>query len=174
MITKLLPVLLAVIGIAGGAGAGYVLRPAPAPEAGATAADGHASGKPPASAHGGARGDGHGSTAAPGEESEFVKLDHQFVVPVLSNGRVISMVAMSLTLDLEPGIRNAVIARQPLLRDRFLRVLMDHANTGGFDGTFTSNGALGALKSALIDAGNTAIGSGVKDVLILDVARQEV
>ncbi len=170
MIRKLLPVLLAVAGLAGGAGAGYVLRPAPAPDAAEATADGHASQTAAAHPREGDHGDGHGDAG----ESEFVKLDHQFVIPVLANGRVTSMVAMSLTLDLEPGSRGAVTARQPLLRDRFLRVLMDHANTGGFDGTFTSNGALGALKTALMEAGNAALGGGVRDVLILDVARQEV
>lgn len=170
MMKTILPLLLAIVGVAGGAGAGFFLRPAASPPAAGEEAQ---EGETAAAKDDHGDKDDHGGAATPGDAT-YLKLDQQFVVPVLEDGRVSSMVALSLTLDIDESQATAAIQRQPLMRDRFLRVLMDHANSGGFDGTFTSNGALGKLKTALVDAGNAAVGGGIKDVLILDVARQDV
>ena len=68
---------------------------------------------------------------------EYVKLNNQFVVPVVEDGRVAAMVVLSLSLEVEAGNTEAVYQREPKLRDAFLQVLFDHANVGGFCGSFT-------------------------------------
>lgn len=56
----------------------------------------------------------------------------------------------------------------------FLRVLFDHANAGGFRGTFTDGSTLVALRRALLEAARSAMGAeGVLDVLITDIVRQD-
>lgn len=167
MIAKLLPVVLLALGAGAGVGAGVALRPAPAavPDGGGAdvaATDG-------AEDHESGDGGGHGK----GEEI-FVDLDQQFVVPVLEDGRVNSMVVMSLTLDVTAEAEELAQTRRPRLRDSFLRVMLDHANTGGFDGTFTSNGAMDRLRGALKDVGRRELGPGLREVLILDFNRQDV
>ena len=39
---------------------------------------------------------------------------------------------------------------KPRLRDSFLKVMFRHANSGGFDGSFTSGRKMDDLKSALL------------------------
>lgn len=201
--TRLLPVLFALIGAAAGGAAGYLLRPAPAaPEQGAAAAGPHpagahaaadaapgdtaaAHGETPDAAtpaatgdHGGgaaaaegpaAQGDGH----AAGEVPDYVKLPNQFVVPVVEDGRVAALVILSLSLEVEPGASEAVFAREPRLRDGFLQVLFDHANAGGFRGTFTDGANLVLLRGALREAAAKVLGGQVRDVLISDIVRQD-
>ncbi len=162
MLTKLIPVLLAAAGLSGGLGAGIMLRPTGA-EGPQAAAEAHAADQ------GGGYGGDHG-----GGEAAFVRLNQQFVVPVLDQGRVSSLVALSLTLNVVPGSADTALEAEPLLRDRFLRVLLDHANSGGFDGAFTSNGAMDKLKALLIEAGNATLGDVVRDVLVLSISRQDV
>ena len=161
MIRKLLPIILALLGLGGGVGAGMVLRPAPAVEEPVPTDGSEAPVEKPAA---------EGEEVAP---PEYVKLNNQFVVPVLENGRVMSMVIMSLNLEVSPGTNEQVYAREPKLRDAFLQVMFDHANSGGFGGSFTDGSNLILLRKALLEAAQSAIGPIVTDVLISDIVRQD-
>ncbi len=162
MISKLLPVLLALIGLGVGGGAGLFLRPAPAVDASAETADPHTA-APNAST-----GEANAETAP-----EYVKLSNQFVIPVLEGGRVSSMVIMAVSLEVAHGTSDAVYAREPKLRDALLQVLFDHANAGGFKGEFTDGANMILLRKALLEAAQSSIGDSVTDVLINDIARQD-
>lgn len=165
MIRKLIPVLLALIGLGIGTGAGLFLRPAPEePAAESEATDAHAE-KPAAEAH--------GEEADPEALPEYVKMNNQFVVPVMDGGKVASMVILSLSLEVETGTSEQVYAREPKLRDGFLQVLFDHANAGGFQGSFTDGSNLVLLRKALMESASGILGAVVKDVLISDIARQD-
>ena len=155
MIKKLFPLILALVGLGIGVGAGIFLRPAtdPAAEAAAAAA--------------------HSAKADPESAPEYVKLNNQFVVPVLQDGRVESMVILSLSLEVKPNSSEEVYSKEPKLRDVFLQVLFDHANAGGFRGSFTDGANLILLRRALHEAGVSVLGEILTDVLIVDIARQD-
>lgn len=152
---KLLPLLLALAGLGAGLGAGVLLRPAPeeAPAEAEAAAD-HAPSE---------------DAAAP----DYVKLNNQFIVPIVEGGRVASMVMLSLSLEVAAGRSEEIYAREPKLRDAFLQVLFDHANTGGFRGSFTDGSNLVLLRQALKEKAVSVAGGIVTDVLITDIARQD-
>lgn len=171
--------LLALAGLGGGVGAGLFLRPAA--EAGDHAAAdeaGHAA-EPPATedAHGdSAAKKGHGSVD-PSDHAEggpeYVKMNNQFVVPVVEDGRVDALVVLSLSLEVASGNTEAVYLREPKLRDAFLQVMFDHANVGGFSGSFTDGSNLIVLRTSLKEAAAMILGTTVRDVLITDIARQD-
>ena len=174
MIRKLIPVLLALFGLGAGVGAGFALRPA----GDAPPAEGH--GEEAAAAAHAPEGHGAEAPAAAGHDAgaeegapEYVKLNNQFVVPVLEGGRVVSMVILSLNLEVGTGQSEAIYAREPKLRDAFLQVLFDHANAGGFRGSFTDGSNLVILRRALLEKARTVAGEAVLDVLISDIARQD-
>lgn len=152
MKTLVLPLILLLAGVGGGAAAGFLLRPVPEedPDAAATAAD-----------------------DVEEEPPEYVRLSNQFVIPVLEDGSVTSLVILSLGLEVEPGATNTVFAHEPKLRDVFLQVLFSHANTGGFRGSFTDAANLIPLRSALSEAASGVLPDIVRDVLINDIARQD-
>ena len=172
MLGKLLPVLIALIGLGGGVGAGLFLRPAAeaADHAAETTSD-------PASAE--PSGDEHAAKGAEGDAAEaeggpeYVKMNNQFVIPVVKEGRVASMVVLSLSLEVAPGNTETVYQREPKLRDVFLQVLFDHANIGGFSGSFTDGSNLVVLRNSLKEAAALVLGTVVSDVLITDIARQD-
>jgi hypothetical protein len=173
MLRKLFPLLLALVGLGGGVAAGLVLRPT------AEAKDSMVEGADTTGA--GAQGDAAAEDAAasglaeePEEGApEYVKMNNQFVVPVVEEGRVAAMVVLSLSLEVDPGNTEAVYQREPKLRDVFLQVLFDHANTGGFSGSFTDGSNLVVLRTSLKEAAALVLGSAVNDVLITDIARQD-
>lgn len=106
-------------------------------------------------------------------EPVFAELSNQFVVPVVRDGSVRALVVMSITLEVAEGQTEAVFAVEPRLRDAFLQVLFDHANTGGFDDNFTQAERMTLLRQGLRETASRILGSAVRDVLIVDIVRQE-
>ncbi len=162
---KLVPIILVIVGTAVGTGAGLFLAPAkekaecaedPCAE---TAETGH-------------------DTKDEGDENEasreYIRMKNQFVVPVVRDEIIRSLVVLSLSLETEPGSSDTIHEREPKLRDSFLRVLFDHAHIGGFDGQFTESGRLSLLRVALLESAQAVIGPDITDILITDIVRQEM
>lgn len=172
----LVPLAIAVLGLGAGMGAGLVLKPPP--------------GETPETAAADCTDDGHGGCAEAAADpfraakepevkiegaAHYVPMEKPFVVPVFEGERVISMVVLSISVETAEKSAPAVEALEPRLRDRFLKAMFRHANTGGFDGSFTTGRKMEDLKSALVNAAREVMGDApVGDVLITDVARQDV
>ncbi len=80
---------------------------------------------------------------------------------------------LSLSLEVTTAMTEQVYAREPRLRDGFLRVLFDHANAGGFGGAFTQSNNMEILRGALLEVARKSLGAAVSDVLIIDIVRQD-
>lgn len=116
------------------------------------------------------------ATAEPQEtqEFEYLKLNNQFLVPLVRDNALTGMIALTMSLELTPGHMDVVYAQEPKIRDAFLQVLFDHANMGGFVGQFTKSSNLESLKRQLFDVGRKISGDIVQGVLITDIARQDL
>ena len=182
---KLLPIILLLMGGGGGVAAGYFLRPAPAepdmeiaaacegedcPEE--TVAEAPPDGEAAASEGEAAAPEGEEGAPESGTGPEYVALQRQMIVPIVSEDQVISLVVMSLSIEVEAGFSNDVYDREPKLRDAFLQVLFRHANTGGFSGDFTSGEKMADLRRALNSAAAQVLGPVAIQVLVTDILRQ--
>lgn len=156
MLKKLLPVLLLLIGTGAGIGAGIMLSPP------ATSGEPQAEEKPEEAVE-----------EADTSDSEFSKFGKQFVVPIMKDDKVQSIIVLGLSLEIAPGTGDRVSAREPKLRDLFLRVMFDHASMGGFRGSFTQPETLDILRNALRETAQKEMGPDVRDVLITDIGRQD-
>ncbi len=165
---RILALLLALGGLGAGVGAGLMLRPEPEPPAETEEAACDSADKPEAA------GEDVQEKAPEGEVGfEYVKLNNQFVVPVVDEEKVKALVVLSLSLEVVAGARETIYQREPKLRDAFLQVLFDHANAGGFDGAFTNGRNMTLLRDALREVARKTLGATVRDVLIVDVVRQD-
>lgn len=170
--------ILPLAAFAGGAVTGKFMTPPavleqPEPLGGEAAASaGSAQGEthtPEASApSSGAGASGHGN-----EETEFVKLNNQFIVPIVEKGNVAALVVMSLSIEAKLGNLELIYEREPKLRDGFLQILFDHANIGGFAGQFTEARNMKALRGALTDVARKIIGDAATGVLITEIIRKD-
>lgn len=165
----IIPLILLLAGVGGGVGAGLMLT--------APAEDEMMAENP--------CGDGHSVAQAPSEmeaeptpvaleNREYARMNNQFVVPVVSNERVSSLIVMSLSIEVDTGGKEAVFAHEPRLRDAFLQVMFDHSNIGGFDGAFTESSNMRLLRQGLKDAADDIMQGHISDVLIVDIVRQDV
>lgn len=173
----LLPLILLIIGIGSGVGAGLFLLPAHAPAAPEIASNGSCGDVP---------NDPHATSIAVVTEAvaldengapitnEYAKLNNQFVVPIVKDGLVSGMVVLALSIEVPPGKKEDIFLAEPKLRDSFLQAMFDHANIGGFSGNFTSTQNLRPLREDLMRRAK-AIAPGIaQDVLIIDIVRQDV
>ena len=138
-------------------------------EHGKTASGSHGGG------HGGSHGGGHGGEGAgSGDPSAtgWFQFPQQFFVPVLHSGRLDSTMVLTLSAEMPAGAAEKVYAHELKLRDALLRQLLIHANTGGFDGNFTSEGQLRGLRGDLT-ATMQAVVPEITGTLIGDITRQE-
>jgi flagellar basal body-associated protein FliL len=168
----LLPVILAVLGLVGGAAAGWLLKPPPPPP---PCLDAEGKGQaqelcaPPVDEAKLAEPE----PTPPAEAAEYVRLERPFVVPVMRDERIVSLVVASLSIEMPPGAAAEVTAREPRLRDSLLRALFDHAYGGGFTGDFTAAHVMRDLRRGLLVAARSVLGQQVRDVLVVDIMRQD-
>ena len=173
---KILPIILALIGTGAGVGAGIFLAPEPTPshtETSSEATGDEGDAEHPAEAH---TADDHapdGDDHDEGATKAFIKLSNQFVIPVVEDDRIRSLVVIALSLEVPTALTEDVYAREPKLRDVFLRAMFDHANIGGFEGNFTESQRLAILRRALLESARSVMGKDVSDVLITEIARQD-
>lgn len=146
---KILPLLLVLLLGAGGAAAGYYLRPAPDPEAAEEAVP-----------------------EEPEEVDSATTLRDGFIVPVLREGRVWSHVVLRLGVSSDFVPEEEIATLEPLLRDGLNEALFLHGNLGGFDGDFTDPTAMARLRARLDDVLRDRLEDETAKVLIVSMARQ--
>ena len=190
---KLMPVVIALLGLGAGIGAGMALKPAPEPEEVAAACPPparrrRARRRRPGARRGGRRPRGgrplrraadpfaaaadHGPTLE--GELAYVPMEKPFVVPIFEDEKVVAMVVVSLSVETEAEAAPKIEGLKPRLRDSFLKVMFRHANSGGFDGSFTGGRKMEDLKSALRAAAQEVLHEKpVGEVLITEIARQD-
>lgn len=164
MLGKLLPLIIGLAGTGAGVGTGMLLLESP----NTTPPGSH---EQPGPGGEETRSDGHGGVAV---GNAYVKFANQFVVPIVEQDKVVSLVVLTLSLEVAPGTGEEVYAKEPKLRDGFLQVLFDHANMGGFGVSITDPEMLNVLRASLRDVAKNSVGDAVKQVLILDIVRQDV
>lgn len=151
---KLIPVFLVLLGLGAGVGAGLFLRPPPA-EPDEEQAE---------------------KTTAPVTADiaglELYEFPSQFMVPLVVDGRIAHTVVLRVALEFTGTEMPFIESNAPRLRDALLQVMFDHANAGGFQGTFTDNATLTHLRRALLEAAQKLLGADVaRGVLITELLR---
>jgi flagellar protein FliL len=151
---RLLPLLLGLLGLAAGVGAGLLLRPAPPAAEAEAMAEAQAPAPRPT-------------------DTTVLRMPNPFLVPLIGEGRVRAMVVVSVALELLPGHTIDLQRDEARLRALFLQLIFDYANLGGFDGVFTSGEQLLTLRRTLREAAQAEFGPMIHDILLIDLLRQD-
>lgn len=161
---KLLPILIALLGLGGGVAAGTILKPAEAVLTEADMSDG---------AHGAdaaAGDDGHG--AVDDDNIVYVGLDKPFFVPVMRHGRTNTLVRLDIHLEVPEDLEEDVKKHDPKLRDAFLRTVMNFSHEGGFSRVHGGEGFT-ILRDDLLLSARQILGPSVKTVLIGEILARD-
>lgn len=172
MLKKLIPILLILVFGGAGVAAGLILKP----DQTVDLEDGNPCGEDP-----NAKPSEPESAASTADDAaaidptafEYVKLNNQFIIPVIEGDLVRSMAIVALSLEVQTGTKEQVFLVEPKLRDVFLQALFDHASLGGFDGDFATTENLLRIRKSLKANAVSVLGTIVNDVLVTDIARQD-
>lgn len=182
----ILPILLALIGVAGGGYVGYILKPEPVVSEADAESDAHgpqaeedAHGAHAVAAHGPEMNERKGKTAGQPKlpqkatDSAYVPIERKLIVPIRrANGRK-AFVALDATLEVDPHQVDWVKSHEPKTVDAFLRVLIAFAATGAFDDHAETAMALDDLNAALETTAHAVLGDAVRAVLIANLITQD-
>ncbi len=130
--------------------------------------------KESASGHGETKG-GHGSGgASDSNDSNYMKFSRQFIIPVIRQNGVGSLVALDINLELSASANENVYLQEPKLRDAILSSLLRLSNEGAFNKHLLQPDNMEDIRAALFASAQSILGDDVTGVLILNFARQDL
>lgn len=107
------------------------------------------------------------------DDFEFLKFKRQFVVPVVGEDRIEALVLLNIGISLSGDVKEELFRYEPKFRDAFMRELLSMSNAGYFNNELTDPQTYEVLRETLLRAAKDIEKDGVKDILILDFARQD-
>jgi flagellar basal body-associated protein FliL len=177
--------------IAGGVG-GHFLRSAPAKPAGAAEAHSAESGgsghgeeksdshakpeKEKKDSHGKEKKDkgGHGGEASSSSAVVYYKFTREFVVPIIRENHVESLIILNLNLEADAEISQKLFEMEPKLRDNIMTTLITISNDGHTFESITDVESYESVRSMILANLKSVVSTGIHNVLIMDMAKQDV
>ncbi len=168
--------------IAGGVG-GHFLKSG---QAGAPEANEHAATSEAASAEDGhgsdhsakpKKGDSHSTDkkASPdGAGGYYFKFTREFIVPIMEGDRVKSLVILNINLETDPSKAQTLFSMEPKLRDNIMTTLIGLSNDGVTFESLTNVESYETIRSTILMNLKSVVATGIENVLILDMARQDL
>lgn len=112
--------------------------------------------------------------AAPPEDVVFYSFSREFVVPILRDSRVESLVILNINLETDPDISQELFALEPKLRDNIMTTLIKLSNDGNTFDTITDVDSYESIRAMILMNLQNVVPSGIHNVLILDMAKQNL
>ena len=148
-----------------------------AAEAKSDSGDSHGGGheKKEAKKKSGGHGGGHGSdSGSASSDVIYYKFSREFVVPLMSNGRVKSLVILNINLEADSDVSDKLFAMEPKLRDNIMATLIALSNDGVTLEEVTDVNSYETIRTMILLNLEKVMSSGIRNVLILDMAKQDL
>jgi hypothetical protein len=114
-----------------------------------------------------------GDSKSEGGEVRYQKFKRQFVIPVMGDKKIKSLVIMNFNLELNEDAPSNSFSLEPKLRDAFMKDLLMLSNEGVFSDDLTSPESYEEIRETLLGSSRRILNDGVNDVLILDIAKRD-
>lgn len=117
--------------------------------------------------------DGHGKKAAAGSSS-YYKFSREFVVPIMRGGHVNSLVILHISLETDNSTSERLFSEEPKLRDNIMTTLIALSNDGRTLEEPTNINNYETIRSMILMNLRDSIDTGIQNVLIVDMAKQNL
>ena len=125
--------------------------------------------KAESSAHGS---DSHGGGKA--SDVVYFKFTREFVVPIMHDRRVESLVIININLEADSDISSKLFAMEPKIRDNIMTTLIELSNDGHTFDNITDVESYETIRAMVLMNLQKAIPTGIENVLIVDIAQQDL
>ena len=182
---NIITALVAVVFVIIGGVVGHMLRGGSGEAAAAVKAEGEGHGEKEAggdhapkadNSHGGdkkAKKDGHGGGAS-SSESAYFKFSREFVVPIMRESRVESLVILNINLEVDASEIQRLFAMEPKIRDNIMTTLIELSNDGATLDSIATLKNYESIRSTVLLNLQTILPDGIRNVLIVDMAKQDL
>ena len=117
--------------------------------------------------------DGHGKKASSGN-SAYYKFSREFVVPIMRGGQVTSLVILHISLETDSATSEKLFSEEPKLRDNIMTTLIGLSNDGRTLEEPTNINNYETIRSMILMNLKDSIDDGIQNVLIVDMAKQNL
>ena len=95
-------------------------------------------------------------------------------MPIISNGRVSSLVILNLNLEADASMERKLYDMEPKLRDNIMTTLITLSNDGTTFESMTSVKNYESIRSLVLQNLGSVVKEGITNVLIVDLAKQDI
>lgn len=170
MIKSVLKTAILMIAVVGGGVGGSIYKNMSSPDAAASGKEAHAKADKKESDGKEKKDD---KSKSEGGEIRYQKFKRQFVIPVMGDKKIKSLVIMNFNLELNEDAPSNSFSLEPKLRDAFMKDLLMLSNEGVFSDDLTSPESYEEIRETLLGSSRRILNDGVNDVLILDIAKRD-
>lgn len=108
------------------------------------------------------------------DDSIFYKFSREFVVPVLKDGKVASLIILNIQIEADESSSQDLFQKDPKLRDNIMTTLIELSGDGRTFVKLTDVQTYESLRAIMLDNLRSVVPNGLRNVLIVDVAKQDL
>lgn len=113
--------------------------------------------------------DGYGSS-----DSMYYKFSREFVVPIMRNGDLQSLVIINLNIEADSSISDTLFRMEPKLRDNIMTSLIELSQSTDALQNFAEVQNYETIRSTVLYGLQELVTDGITSVLIVDIGRQNL
>jgi len=129
--------------------------------------------------------DSHGKTDSHGKKDshgavvsssgvEYFKFTREFVVPIMRESRVESLVILNINLEVDASEIQKLFAMEPKIRDNIMTTLIELGNDGSTLESIATLENYESIRATVLLNLQKILPNGIRNVLIVDMAKQEL
>lgn len=118
--------------------------------------------------------DGHGKESKSDGSTSFFSFSREFVVPLLTDGQVDSLVIINISLEVSPELSSKLFSMEPKLRDNIMTTLVGLSSDDETFRQLTTVRNYENIRSLVLANLRDEISRDIESVLIMDIARQDI
>lgn len=104
----------------------------------------------------------------------YYAFSREFVVPILREGRVESLVIIQINLEADVDLSRSLFTMEPKLRDNIMSTLIELSNDGDTLTNLTDVEHYETIRAMVLMNLKNVLDKGLHNVLILDIAQQDL
>ncbi len=118
--------------------------------------------------------DGHGGSKASSGDVHYFRFSREFVIPLMRNERVASLVILNISLETDTSVSDQMFLMEPKLRDNIMTTLVHLSNEGSTLSSLMDVDNYERVRTMILTNLENVVPNGVRNVLILDAAKQDL
>jgi flagellar basal body-associated protein FliL len=116
--------------------------------------------------------DSHGNVSSSGVE--YFKFTREFVVPIMRESKVDSLVILNINLEVDASLAPKLFAMEPKVRDNIMTTLVELSNDGSTLEAIANLENYESIRASVLKNLKVILPDGIRNVLIVDMAKQDL